>query len=215
MIPRILLLTALLCAPAAAQESRSTYATDSSGNFYSATARFDGRKDYIHISRLDGAGYLVWETDYVSLLSQKPVAAVTGPDNLVILAARQMDGYKTLALAAYSYRNFLTWETAFDAGAQIIPVALAVDGAGNIYACGQIRGPSGRYKAKLWKYDRNGGCVWSAEYGDGSNNSYAQLLHLMYNGNIELGVKLMTGAADYGQYRRLSLVYSTDGQLLN
>lgn len=214
MIKRIILAAALLGAPALAQQANGGTATDAGGNFYPVTARFDGRKDYIHIAKLDTSGYQLWEGDYTSNYSQKPVAAAAGPNGLIILSARQMQGYKTLALSAYSYQNFLIWETAFDNGAQIIPTALAVDAAGNIYACGQMRDQAGQYRAKLWKYDRNGGSLWTVDY-NGYGNSYAQLLHIMYNGNIEFGVKVMSGGRDYGQYNRLSLVYNTNGQLLN
>lgn len=202
----------LVCAPLCAQGNNA--AADSGGNFYPVTARFDGRRDYIHISKLDVGGYLIWDADYATNFSQKPVAAAAGPDNLIILSARQMQNYKTLALAAYSYQNYLVWETAFDDGAQIVPVAVVVDSAGNIYACGQTRSSTGQYRAKLWKYDRNGGYLWAVEYGN-SGNSYAQQVQLLYNGSIELGVKAVTGGAEYGQYRRMSLIYSPDGQLLN
>lgn len=215
---RYILPLLLLCAAVAAQENilpqenTQVVAADAGGNSYTVTGRYNNYNTFLHITKMDLNGYLMWDTDYNNGSNQVPVSAAAGNDALVILALQKMNGYKTFALIAYSFNNYLLWNRLYDDGMNNIPVSMAIDKDGAIYVCGQVR-TGNQYRAKLWKYASNGAYIWSATY-DGVGNSYAQQLQMLFNGNVALGVQVFTGTTGAGQYQQVMVMYDTNGSRL-
>ncbi len=196
---------------AAQAQEDSLAATDASGATYSVTGRHNDTNDYLHITKVNDRGNLVWESDYNTGVDEKPVGIAVNSSGIIILATRRLNDSRSFTLIAFSAQNDLIWERA--SGTQnSVPVALKVDKDDNIYVCGNSR-TDNRYSAGLWKFDGNGAQFWYAEYPV-AGNSYAQQLQLLFNGDISLGVTVFTGSDNYGQYERRAISYDSAGRQL-
>jgi hypothetical protein len=208
----VLFCAAILSAqtPLRAQESKLASA-DVSGAIYSVTGRYDNRNDYLRITKLNRNGDLLWEADYNTGLDEKPVSVAPNSSGIVILTAGKTNDSRTFSLINYSAGNYLIWERpggAYDT----TPISVVTDRDDNIYVCGNTK-YGNQYKAGLWKFDRTGVPLWHVEYGS-DGNSYAQQLQMLFDGNITLGVTVITGSASSGQYeRRAAIYYPNGGQL--
>jgi hypothetical protein len=205
-------LSALLigCGAVAQAQEDKLAVTDPSGATYSVSGRY-GKNDYIHITKVNARGDLLWEADYDTGVNEKPVSVALNSEGIIILATRPLNDSRSFSLISYSAQNYLVWERPSDAR-DSIPVSVKVDKEDRIYVCGNVKVAT-HYNAGLWKFDNNGSMFWDVEYTAGGN-SYAQQIQLLFNGDISLGVSAFFGSDNYGQYERRAVIYDGSGRQL-
>ncbi len=201
---------ALCCRVSRAQDS-GIMARDANGAFYSASSRYNGRNEYVHISKMGRGGNMLWEADYDTGTDEKPVGMVANSVGLVILASTRAGDVRSFSLIYYSFDNFLVREVPGNVPGAV-PVAVASDKQDNVYI-GLTTKKAGRSRAELWKLDPYGAVFWSEIYAP-SNNAYARDIQIIYNGDIAFGVTESGGSNAFGTYEPLALIYNANGARL-
>ena len=199
----------MFCAPLRADDSGQLVVPGDNNSIYTVSGRY-ANNDYIHITKMDANGNLLWSQDANPSANIKPVSIGVDNTGPVILAVRDLNNIRTLELLQYSDQGYLIWDTLFPDSVNNLPVALSIDLHGNIYACGSTKAGN-HYKARLWKYNSAGAMAWYVDYDPGGN-TYAQQLQMLFNGNLSLGVTVYSGNSSYGQYERRALTYDASGR---
>ncbi|MFA5162521.1 MAG: hypothetical protein WC421_09765 [Elusimicrobiales bacterium] len=207
--PLAFLTAAVFAAPAPAQVNALISSASGIGTVYSISARYNNHNSYVHLANSDVNGYLVWEADYDPGYDAKPVYLMAADDGAFILAENRVNGLRAFELLRYDAQGYMTWRAGYSDTLNNIPVTMAVDYSGNVYAACNVR-EDGHYYAALWKYDGRGVLAWRARYS-GGNNTYAHQVLPLFNGNMSFGVSVFGGTEAAGQYERRSITYDQFG----
>lgn len=166
-------------------------AVDSAGNIYLAGGSYDwAERAHLSVWKYNASGLLQWSTHYSCTDSESLDCIALDQDGNIIAAGitRGQDGslYDVLLLK-YSPDGTLlmqkAWGTITDAPSDDAD-ALAVDGDGNIYVCGQSEGPDASYYyLLLLKFAPDLSLIWSRRWGMGDED-FGDDLGIDASGNV-------------------------------
>ncbi|MEW5702459.1 MAG: hypothetical protein AB1792_09540 [Candidatus Zixiibacteriota bacterium] len=174
--------------------------------------------DYVLIKYL-WKGNFLWERRYdgpTHGVDHAQSMTIDGSDHIYITGFSEGAGsgldYATLK---YNLSGALLWQQRYNGSGNgdDSAVAVAVDGAGNVYVAGTSTGTSSGLDFLTLKYGANGGLLWERRYdGEGHQGDQATALAVDQSGTAYVTGTSWTGATS--SYDYLTVAYDSDGNLL-
>jgi len=204
-------------------------ALDKSGNVYVAgeSVGESTGTDYATL-KYDGSGNLLWVRYYNGPYDEQdsPTAlAVDVQGNVYVTGysnagtRRAGDTYMDYATLKYDTDGNLLWERRYNGNVNSfdVPLALAVDGSGNVYVTGEVHQKNVYDDYATLKYDASGELLWARKYnGPGNGSDVGQALTLDPAGNVYVTGYSSSGIAESGGtgFDYLTIKYNADGKRL-
>ena len=171
----------------------------------------------------------LWSAEYAAEDYPRPVdMEVDGAGNVAIIGEAGPESYSTTAILAVKFdaAGNRLWARRFQAADQlrILPVALALDAAGNLLITGSVIEPEQIEYAEIanyitLKYDADGNELWSVEHsGPGGADDRPSAIAADAQGNVYVTGRhsseywVNSGTTVYFDYDYATIKYDTNGQ---
>ena len=206
-------------------QSANSIAVDNSGNIYLCGNSDASGTGEFQIAKYDTSGTIQWQRRLGAAGSteQGYSVAIDSSGNVYVSGYSDTTGPTTFQIAKFDNSGNIQWQRRLgDSTISAISQSVAVDGSGNVYACGVSVDSGGNNRIQIAKYNTSGTIQWqrrlgsgSADYGysvavDGSGNVYVcgtsaistidiQVAKYNTSGTIQWQRSLASSSADYGQ----------------
>lgn len=165
--------------------------------------------------KYDPSGNLLWTARYNGpggSFNDEPVGVEIDSDGSVCVSGSSPGGATDLDIATVKYDADGTelWVRRWNSPANRTDaaVAMAMDGAGNVYVTGHSYSPANVTDMITLKYDRDGNLLWEAMYGAGFGTDISSGIALGPNGSVYVtGESIRSG----GFYDWATVKYDTNG----